>query len=139
MSSNTVAGGLEVLFNDPRGVPRDHRSPGDVSSDDAGRGDDAVVADRDAWKNDRVRADEAVVADAHVAIDAIDEVVREDGAPERHDGVSADVDAARIRFIQLRAQRNRGPFADVHFPHVNEVLSAQEQHLLAQRVPNSRR
>src|SRR5438105_3996284 len=45
-----------------------------------------------------------------------------------------DVNASRIRLIELRAHGNRGAFPDVHLPDSHQVLPAELEHDFAQPI-----
>src|SRR5436309_12527893 len=118
---------LDVVFDNPRGVACDQRSGGHIPGDYAGGCHDAAVPDSDAGQDDRIRADEAVVADEHVTSAPVDVVVRQDGGAECDGGVLADMNAARVRLVELRAHRNRGSFAEIHLSHATQVLPTQPE------------
>src|SRR2546427_13140032 len=119
---------LDVVFDDARGVARDQRSGGHVAGDDTGGRHDAAVPDGDARQDDRMRADEAVVAYVDVTIASVDPVVRQDGGAECDGGVLPDMNAPRVRLVELRAHGNRGSLADLHLPHAYQVLPAEPDH-----------
>jgi hypothetical protein len=118
-TADTVAGSLDVVFDHAGGVSSHQRSRGHIPGDYGRCGDDAAVADRDAWQDDGMCTNETIVADVDVAILVVDVIVRQDCGSERDHCILPDVESERIGLVELGTHRNNGSFSDIHFPNPN--------------------
>ena len=64
-------------------------------------------------------------ADPRIRVNAARGVVGENAGAEIDRRAFADMDAARVAFVQFGRKRDRAPRADIHSPNLNEIEAAQ--------------
>ena len=122
---NPIVRSLHIALHDTRGISGHERACRHVTRDETRCPDDAIISNRHTREYNGVRADETIVADMHVAVDTVDKVVRENGSPEAHNRIFANVDSPRISLVEIGAKRNTGALANVHLPDPNEALATE--------------
>src|SRR5439155_3440339 len=127
-TANTIMGGLDIVFDNTRGVASHERARGHVPCDNARRRNDAIIPYSHPRQDYGMGTNEAITANMHVSITVVDIVVSQDRGAECDSCVRSDVDAPRIGLVKLGAQGNAGAFPDIHLPNSNEVLAAERHH-----------